>query len=97
MIGGLLLIELHRQMTTTGTDWLSEGQVDKAKAYEQQLMANKEVMAERFRIWAAKAVDKRNFSEASELLRKAFQANMLHPRTFSTLTYYLRRKFFNVQ
>lgn len=94
LIGGLLLIELHRQLTTTGTDWLAEGKWNKARAYEQELLANNGVMAERYRIWAAKAINKESFSEANKFLAKSLSAKFFHPRTLSTIHYYLRKRFF---
>lgn len=94
LIGGLLLEELQRQMTTTGTDWLAQGHPEKAKAYEQELLSNNGIMAERYRIWAAKAVNKESFSEANKFLAEALSAKFFHPRTLSTILYYLRKRFF---
>lgn len=88
-----LIAELHRLITTTGTDWFQEGKPEEAKLFEQSLFDNKPLMAKRYRMWAAKAVDKKNWAQAKELLGKHFSYSKTDISGYRTLWYYLRSRF----
>ncbi len=93
LIADDILKELFTQRKNTGTDWLEEQQYDKMKAYENKLFNNKRLMAEKYRIWAAKAIDNNNWPQARFFLKKSMSLSLANTRTYATLSYYLRNKF----
>lgn len=93
LIGALMLEELRRQMIRSGTDWLERGELDLAYAYEKQLLNDSDVMAERYRIWAARAVDKNNFQQARYFLWASLKQKLLNRRLVPTIAYYVRHRF----
>lgn len=72
MIAPLVLKELVRQHVKTSTDWLQQQAYSSIKDYEKKIKENKSLMAEQYRIWAAKAIDKNDFYFAKKLLLKSF-------------------------
>lgn len=93
LIGGRVLAELRRQMLVDGTDWLAKGEDHKARDYEKQLLDDNKIMSECYRIWAAKAVDKKNFSEAGDFLKASLKLNWRNVQVLPTFAYYLRSKY----
>ena len=47
-------------------------------------------MAEKYRLWAAKAVDKKDWDQAKSLLKKSLHLNRWNKTTNRTLLYFLR-------
>lgn len=93
LIADDILKELFTQRKNTGTDWLEEGHIDKMKAYEDMLFHNGRLMAEKYRIWAAKAIDNNNWPQARYFLKKSMGLSLVNTRTYVTLSYYLRNRF----
>jgi glycosyltransferase involved in cell wall biosynthesis len=89
-----ILCKLRQQQIQEKTDWLEQGNEEKMRAYERELLGNKSLMAEKYRTWAAKAIDKCNFSQAKTLLRKSLQLNAISPETYRTCLYYIRQCVF---
>ncbi len=89
-----ILDELLRQRKETGTDWLEQKDLTALAAFEKQLFDNNRYMAEQYRIWAAKAIDKKNWQQANKLLYKSFSAYPLNKSWFRTAVYYSRRRIF---
>jgi len=94
MIAGEILEKLKRQQLQEGTDWLQQGEEEKMQAYENQLLHNKKLMAEKYTTWAAKAIDKRDFKQARHLLKKSFSQDKAQQGFYRALLYYLRAKYF---
>ncbi len=92
MIVGNILRELQRQRRETGTDNLEKGFPEKMLAFEEVLLSDKKLMGEKYRIWAAKAIDDEKIGNARHLLKRSFDLNKLNPDWYRTLAYYLRRK-----
>lgn len=88
-----LIAELYRLVTETGTDWLEQGKPEEGLAFEQKLFNNKALMAQRYRMWAAKAVDKKNWAQAKDLLKKHFTCSMTDTAGYRTLLYYIRSRY----
>jgi len=88
-----ILCKLRQQQLQEKTDWLEQGKEGKMRAYENELLSNKTLMAEKYRTWAAKAIDKNNFAQAKALLRKSLRLNV-SPETFKTCLYYFRQSVF---
>lgn len=88
-----LLQELIQQQQKTGTDWLEENNLQALSSFEKQLLNDKKYMAEQYRIWAAKAVDKKDKDQAIKLLTKAFKLYPWTKSNFATLSYYIRTSF----
>lgn len=88
-----IIAELHKQISTTGTDWLQEGKEEEALAFEERIYNNKPLMASRYGMWAAKAVDKQNWAQAKDLLRKHFNNSKTNIAGYRTLLYYLRSRY----
>lgn len=90
-----IIAELHRLISTTGTDWLQQGKEEEGKEFEEQLYNNKPLMAKRYGMWAAKAVDKKNWKQAAHLLKKHFGYSKTDVAGYRTLLYYLRSRYLN--
>ncbi len=90
-----ILGELFRQIKETGTDWLQKNQRRKLRAFEMSLFQDDDLMAERYRTWAAKAIDKKDLTTAKKLLRKAFHHKAFYLPGCKTLLYYYRKKYLN--
>lgn len=88
-----IIAELHRLVTTTGTDWLQQGKLDEAQAFEESMYNNKPLMAKRYGMWAAKAIDKKNWKQAKELLKQHFSNSKTDMAGYRTLLYYLRSRY----
>lgn len=93
MIVSEILRKLIEQQMETGTDWLQEGKEEKMLAYENVLYNDKKLMAEKYKTWAAKAIDKKDFRQARHLLEKSFKARKTQPDFYRTLLYYVRAKY----
>lgn len=88
-----IIRELHRLVTETGTDWLEQNKPEDGLAYEQSLFNNKKLMAQRYGMWAAKAVDKKDYNQAWVLLKKLFGCSLTDTAGYRTLLYYFRSKY----
>lgn len=88
-----IIAELHRLVTTTGTDWLQQGKPEEGEAFEQSIYNNKPLMAKRYGMWAAKAIDKKNWEQARLLLKKHFNNSKTDFAGYKTLLYYLRSRY----
>ena len=60
--------------------------------FEAGLFDNKTLMAEKYRTWAAKAVDGKYWDTAKKLLDKSFSLNKTNLSYYKTLSYYFRSK-----
>lgn len=83
---------LYKQRKETGTDMIESGRQDELLELEQKLYDNRNLMAEKFRVWAAKAIDVRNKEQAKKLLSKSFSLNKTNISFYKTFLYYLRQK-----
>lgn len=92
LIADEIIQKLIHQQKETGTDWLEQGREDLMRAYEQEILSNHKIMSEKHRIWAAKALDKKDKKEAWFLLKKAIQLNPWNKTNIKTLFYYLKTK-----
>jgi len=90
-----IIKKLADQQIKKHTDWLEEGTPEKLLAYEQELLNNQNLMAEKYRLWAAKAIDKGDMQQAKTLLGKSLRLQGSNQNTYKTMLYYLRRKIFN--
>jgi glycosyltransferase involved in cell wall biosynthesis len=90
-----IISELVRQQRTETADWLEKGETDKMKAFEEALLSNRPLVAEKYRLWAAKAIDKKDLKQAKLLLEKSLKLQANNSDIFKTMLYYLRRKVFN--
>jgi glycosyltransferase involved in cell wall biosynthesis len=87
-----ILAELKRQRLQHKTDWVEKGELDKMRAFEKSLFDNKSFMSEKYRIWAAKAIDKKRWTEAASLLKTTFFKNPLNRAFYRSLLYYFRKR-----
>lgn len=88
-----VIIKLYEQIRDTGTDWLSLGEDHKLLVFEEALLADKTFMSEKYRLWAAKAVDNSNWKVARKLLRKSLSLDIANLETLKTCGYYLRKRY----
>lgn len=88
-----VLEELIRQRRQTKTDWLEQKDAGAVKAFEQSLLRDKSFMAEQYRVWAAKAVDKKDWAQFSKLIQAALSRDPFKISVYRTLLYFLRRFF----
>jgi glycosyltransferase involved in cell wall biosynthesis len=89
-----IIQKLIDQQVQTNTDWLEQGEDEKLHAYEKELLSNSNLMAEKYRLWAAKAIDKGDMQQAKSLLGKSLKLQGSNQDTYKTMLYYLRRKIF---
>lgn len=89
-----IIQKLIDQQVQTNTDWLEQGEDEKLHAYEKELLSNGNLMAEKYRQWAAKAIDKGDMQQAKSLLGKSLKLQGSNQDTYKTMLYYLRRKIF---
>lgn len=92
MLVAEILTELFRQRKETGTEMLEAGKENEMHTFEERLLNDKKLMAEKYRLWAAKAIDKKQFDQAGRMLTKSFAMNMVSAQFYKTLLYYTRRK-----
>lgn len=88
-----IIAELHRLISTTGTDWLQQGKEEEGRAFEESIYRNKPLMAKRYGMWAAKAIDKKNWKQAKHLLSRHFSYSKTDVAGYRTLVYYLRSRY----
>jgi len=87
-----ILSELLRQQAENGEDWLSRHDHSGLQDFEEKLTRDKKFMAEQYRIWSAKAIDKHQFAKARRLLAKALRLYPWSFANFRTLFYYLKQR-----
>ena len=92
MIVNEILGKLISQQKVQKTDWLEQGFETNMRAYEAELLSNKSLMAEKYRIWAARAIDKSDLAQAKVLLKKSIEYQGFNRDTYKTMAYYWRRK-----
>jgi glycosyltransferase involved in cell wall biosynthesis len=85
-----VLAKLQQQYNAGKTDWLAEEKFDKIKAFETEKLNDRRFMSEQYRIWAAKAIDNRDFVQARLLLIEALKRWPLNVNCLRTFIYYLR-------
>lgn len=90
-----IVLELLRQQQQKGSDWLQEGETHKMKDFEQKLLGDTRLMAEKYRLWAAKAIDKKDLKLAKRLLVRSVKLRSTNKDIYKTMLYYLRRNIFN--
>ncbi|MEZ5016875.1 MAG: glycosyltransferase family 2 protein [Flavipsychrobacter sp.] len=95
MFANELLGELYRQIKETGTDWLQKNQRRKLRDFEMSLFQDNALMAEKYRIWAAKAIDRKDWATAKKLILKKLKYKKNSIDGFRTILYYYRRKYLN--
>lgn len=88
-----ILEKLNSQQNEWGTDWLEQGKPELLLAYEQELMLDSTLMGDKYRIWAAKAIDSKKFQLAFSLLKQSFTYNKLNYNFYRTLAYYFRSRW----
>lgn len=86
-----IISELKNQQITRGTDWLEEGKPELLQAFEQKLLTDKKIMSQKYRIWAAKAIDVKDFAQARRLIKKSFALNPFNRTLLNTIFYYIKR------
>lgn len=80
---------LVRQRQETGTDLLEQGDLIGLAALERSIAADRSYMAEQFRIWGAKAIDRGEFATALGLLASSL-LRRCGMRTLRTTLYLFR-------
>lgn len=89
-----IILELINQQKAKSTDWLQDGEEEKMSAFETSLLSDNNLMAEKYRLWAAKAIDKKDLKQAKALLEKSINLQGHTKDVYKTMIYYLRRKIF---
>ena len=89
-----IIKKLADQQKQNHSDWLEQGQFHKMQAYEKELLSDNNLMAEKYRLWAAKAIDKNDLRQAKALLGTSLKLQGSNQDTYKTMLYYLRRKIF---
>ena len=85
-----LVKELIRQRRSRGTDWLSEGNHEAARAFEEQLLTKRKWLGEKYRIFAARYIGLGRVRESRQFVWKALTLNPWNVDNLRTLLYYLR-------
>jgi len=93
MIAAEILNELKRQIKETGTDDIALGHFEKMKAFEQGVFNNNKLMAEKYRRWAATAIDGKRFPIAKKLLWISLRKDKSNFTTYRTIFYLFKARF----
>jgi hypothetical protein len=93
LVLGTVIEELLRQRSSRRSDWLQEGNMEALRIYEQKLLQDRKFMSGQYAIWAAKAIDRKKFGQARQLLFKTFKLWPFNPNLLRTGLYYIRRVF----
>ena len=94
MVSNDIYLELKRQRIETGTDWVKENNFDALKKYEQELIKNEELIADRLRVFACIQIDHGNYKSARKLLWAAIKTAPFFTRNYYSLIYFIRSKYF---
>ncbi len=87
-----LIDTLLQQRTETGTDWLEQNKFEEIEIFERRLRNDNKFMSERYRMWAAKHIDKNHLNTAVKLLKQSFLANPTNFSAYRTLLYLVKKK-----
>lgn len=82
--------ELKRQRLTTGTDWLQQKNFNALQGFEQQLLSNKNLVADKIRTFACIQIDHAQYKPAWHLLLQAVKKAPLFATNYASLFYLLR-------
>lgn len=88
-----VLEELYRQRKETGTDYLEQDMPERMQEFEEILLNDKQLMAEKYRIWAAKAIDTRNWQQAKKLIKQSLKLRTNKSKALRTYLYYFRNRY----
>lgn len=91
-----IIAELHRQLTATGSDLLTQGKDHEMLAFEESLYKNNTLMAQRYRQWAAKAIDKKHWKQATDLLKKCLATGKADSTAYRTIFYYVKKRYLGI-
>ena len=91
LVMGEVIETLLGQRRIRGSDDLEDNQLAALAAIEAELCGNRQLVAEKLRIQAARATDQERFREVPSLLGRAWFLAPFKVATFRTAIYYLRR------
>ena len=91
LVMGEIIETLLVQRRIRGSDDLEDNQLAALAAIEAELCGNRQLVAEKLRIQAARATDQERFREVPSLLGRAWFLAPFKVATFRTAIYYLRR------
>lgn len=83
---------LIRQRHETGTDFLEQQNFEALEKKRLQILNNKKWQSEQYRLYAARAIDENNYSQAATLLKQAYANNLLSFLNLQTLVYYFKKR-----
>lgn len=84
---------LKKQRIDSGTDWLKENKMDELHSYEESMINNKNLIADKIRVFACIQIDNRNYSNGWSLLKQAIKVSPLLHDNYKSLLYLVRSKF----
>ena len=87
LIMGEVLDHLLQQRRQTGTDDLELGRVGRLEA---TFLSDRELLAGKLQVYAARAIDQARWADASRLIRRAFYLSPMRPALARTALYYCR-------
>ncbi len=93
LIAWEILEELYRQRNETGTDALEKGDLALMAEFESKLLSDKKFLSGKYRMWAAKAIDNRDWMRARKYLSKSISLYWANPLIYRTIIYYLRHRY----
>jgi len=82
---------LAKQNKETGTNELEQGNLEFLETQEKLILSDRSYVAEQYRVYAARAIDHGQFSEAVALIRNAATLNPLSIKLARTAVYFLRK------
>jgi glycosyltransferase involved in cell wall biosynthesis len=83
---------LKKQRIETGTDWLKEGNMEALNSYEQQLMNDKNYLADKIRMFACIQIDNGKYKNGWSLLKQAISTSPGFIKNYQSLLYLLRSR-----
>jgi glycosyltransferase involved in cell wall biosynthesis len=92
LIMGEVLRHLISERIATGSDRLEIGGAAAMARLEQELLADRALLAAQYQLYAARSIDQRRWAEARRLMALSFRERPWHPSLLRTIVYYARAR-----
>lgn len=82
---------LKQQRIETGTDDLKEGNMEALYAFEEELMSDKDYLADKVRVFACVQIDNGNLANGTALLMEAIKTSPTYLKNYQSFVYLLKK------
>ena len=85
---------LYDQRMKCGTDLLEQNRKSELQKIEEAFLSNKAIVGEQYQIWAAKAIDKGEWTQAVQLIAGSYRQLPINVKLLRTCLYLIRKRCF---